>query len=449
MEDPWTEVLSQARSARSDYALDSRPLDDSGGQAVVFKGTHKPTHTPIAMKRPHDPNPDAVARMKREIKVGRALDSNRNVMPVLDASVDNDWFVMPLAKDNAAASRELLASDRDQLRRFVTAVGSGLEAAHSSGWVHRDVKPENILRLAIPGNRLRWVVADWGLGRGPRGGTTVPGRTRIGAALGTEGFAAPELAIDAHQAGPEADIYSLGQVIGWVLTGTLPQPNISLLPPSGPWRSVVRRATAQHPAHRPQTVKDLMELIGHHLDDPEPDLLSAAEGLAASAKGGNNQAALDLLQLGHDNAEDYDLHIDVISELSAASLRSVADTRPDLLGSAAQALGNHLGGDWGSRDFKHADQVILFLYRLALASTHIHDLDLLEDAAEALFKWDDEWNQFRPQNSIQSWLRGLRGEEARVVASVLRSYPQSREHFREVGDDRRADERLRATIRAG
>jgi serine/threonine protein kinase len=60
-------------------------------------------------------------------------------------------------------------------------------------------------------------VADWGLTRRPRGQPTNPGRTRAGTMFGTEGFADPELSADAHNAGPEADIYSIGQIIGWAL----------------------------------------------------------------------------------------------------------------------------------------------------------------------------------------------------------------------------------------
>ncbi|MFJ8436156.1 Arm DNA-binding domain-containing protein [Kitasatospora sp. NPDC094019] len=52
----------------------------------------------------------------------------------------------------------------------------------------------------------------------------------------SDGFAPPGLSVDAHQAGPPADVFSLGQLIGWVLTGEAPSPNIPLAPVAGSWR---------------------------------------------------------------------------------------------------------------------------------------------------------------------------------------------------------------------
>lgn len=42
--------------------------------------------------------------------------------------------------------------------------------------------------------------------------------TRAG--IGTEGFAAPELSVDGHDITPAGNIYSVGQLIGWIFTGT-------------------------------------------------------------------------------------------------------------------------------------------------------------------------------------------------------------------------------------
>ena len=118
---------------------------------------------------------------------------------------------------------------RGALRDLVEAVCEGLRQPHADGWVHRDIKPANILLL-----EGRWVVGDWGLSRRPLGQSSGLRRTRTGTGFGTEGFAAPEMSGDAHDSTPATDIYSIGQLIGAVLTGRRPQANIPLLPESRP-----------------------------------------------------------------------------------------------------------------------------------------------------------------------------------------------------------------------
>jgi hypothetical protein len=216
--------------------------------------------------------------MRREIEAAQALGGSPHVMPVLDHSPGHDWFVMPLADESAATARAAL-SETTELRALVTAMCEGLRHAHAIGWIHRDLKPANLLRRGGT-----WMVADWGLVRRPLGTTSQSGRTRLGIAFGTVGFGAPELSPDPHQAGPPADIYSIGQVIGWAVTGQVPQANTPLIPPGGPWRQVVRTATQRDPARRPATVDALLELVAEELDYARPDSGEAARALGARAR---------------------------------------------------------------------------------------------------------------------------------------------------------------------
>lgn len=251
----WIDPLGGApRHDRRAYRLGPRPLGQ-GGQAEVFPGEHRPTGTPIALKRRLSLGVEAVARMQREIEFGQLLLGNEHIMPVLDHGKGHDWFVMPLAKGNAEQVRSTLADD-DALTGLLLAVCSALEKAHQAGWVHRDLKPANLLSLDG-----RWTVADWGLGRRPRGDTTFSGRTTKGEFFGTLGFAAPEQAVDAHAASASADFYSLGQIIGWARTGRLPANGSPLLPVEEPWRSIVAAATRENPADRPQNASAFRELL--------------------------------------------------------------------------------------------------------------------------------------------------------------------------------------------
>jgi serine/threonine-protein kinase len=249
-----------ARRDDKDYRPEHELSPGAGGQAVVFKATHKITGTPVAIKRPRRRDEDSLTRMLREIEAMARFGGHRNVVPVLDASADGTWFVMPLAEATAADHAAELRGG-EQLRDLVMAMIAGLRTPHEEGWIHRDLKPENILRI-----NGQWAIADWGIGKRPRGMTSTPGRTHAGSLYGTEGYAAPEASLNAHDVGQPADIYSIGRIIGSILTGTQPQPNIPLLPDHPAWREVVEKATQLNPGLRPATVDELQSLLERALD---------------------------------------------------------------------------------------------------------------------------------------------------------------------------------------
>ncbi len=444
MDTPWDAVAAAAKGDRSGYRLDPAPID-GGGQADVFRAIHKATGQEVALKRLRGSSVDAVARMRREIEVCRELSNIKHVMPVLDASLDHDWYVMPLAHATAEERRDSLGGSEERLRRMIESVCAGLVPAHERGWVHRDVKPANILWLT-DGAVGRWVLGDWGLGRRPPGQTSAPGRTRTGVSYGTEGFAAPELAGSAHAATPAADIWSLGQVLGALVTGSDPRANVALVPPSGPWRAVVRAATHFEPEQRPQTIAEFRDLIADELDEPDRDIFGAAEQLLDRSKRGDTDAATELLRLAAANPEDDDLHIDVLPALPREVARGAVRSEPRAAVAVVDTL-RTFDGDWGYRDFKWADEVIKFLHEVAVAAAQLPDLPLLESACDALFEWDGAWDQWSPQPAIRKWLTGLSGESARSVAAALRRHPDSARHFEDVGDDRKANESIRASIK--
>ncbi len=96
-----------------------------------------------------------------------------------------------------------------------------LAEAHASGFVHRDVKPGNLYacRVGLEADFVK--VLDFGLVKGvPGPGVEQTKLTAPGIATGTPAFMAPELA-RGEEADPRADVYSLGCVLYWLLTGQL------------------------------------------------------------------------------------------------------------------------------------------------------------------------------------------------------------------------------------
>src|SRR6185312_3654655 len=150
---------------------------------------------------------------------------------------------------------------------IVGQVAAGLDAAHASGLVHRDVKPENVL---LTPNDFAYLV-DFGIAH--LGGDS--GLTSAGAAIGSCAYMAPER-FTGGQVGRATDIYSLACLLYECLTGSTPFPTRELsqlmgahimAPPPRPsvtrpivgpaFDAVVTRGMAKQPEERFASAGDL------------------------------------------------------------------------------------------------------------------------------------------------------------------------------------------------
>jgi serine/threonine protein kinase len=431
-------VRLAAQGQRKDYALDHRPIA-SGGQATVFGATHKPTGLRVAFKKLTGRGADQIARMRREVQAAHLFGGHPHVMPVLDFSPAYDWFAMPLADDSAQTLAAELA-DPGQLRDMVTAVCEALREPHHQGWIHRDIKPDNILKLSNI-----WVLADWGLGRRPRGLTTHPHRTRVGGPFGTEGFAAPELSINAHTVTPQADIYSIGQLIGWALTGTWPHANVPLLPPAGPWRTVAKAANNPNSGRRPSTVDDLLALITRELDEPPELPINSGKTLLAAASRGDQTAPTALFDLTAGAHADYELYLQVLVNLSDDQTRAAVSANPPTAQEIVRAVPHlHTGGNV-TLEYGDVDRLITWLLVIAYHAEQIDEWDLLEDTADSIL-YLDHWDRWSVQTDIRTWLASRTGHAASIAANALRRNPDVCPHFTELTRQSDVDHRIRAAL---
>ncbi|WP_327238849.1 MULTISPECIES: protein kinase domain-containing protein [unclassified Streptomyces] len=431
-------VHLSARGEKRDYKLDRLPFAEEG-QAQVFRAEHKASGTVVAFKKRRGKGSRDARRMSREVAAAQHLGNNPHVMPVLDFSPAHEWFVMPMAEATVADRRTQLQDPRE-LRTLLDALGTALSQAHQGDWIHRDIKPANILLLDG-----RWTVADWGIARRPRGQTSAAG-VLTNAAIGTEGFAAPELSVNGHEATPASDIYSIGQLIGWILTGTWPQANVPLLPRYGPWYAVVRQATQHNPAHRPQNIAAFLDLVARETDSHSELPIVRARRLLEDANNDNTAAAAQLLTLAADQPDSYELYLDVVTHLNVGVtlLSNVDQTAAVVRALTAHAPGDR--GDWPRPE--EAARTIWWLLDVARLAARKERWEVLDAAVQGMCDWDGRWDQWDPQRDVRAWMRTLTGHAATVVATALRAQPAGARHLHELTDDRRTDIAIRSAIHA-
>ncbi len=163
-------------------------------------------------------DPTFVSRFRREALAAARL-VHPNIVQVFDFGFDErqgqHFIVMEHVPGHSCAEllRDHGRMDVDQAVEVVTQACRGLDYAHRNGVVHRDVKPGNLLVSDSDVVKL----ADFGIARA----TDQSSITQVGSVLGTAAYLAPEQA-RGDEAGPRADLYSLGVVTYQLLTGRLP-----------------------------------------------------------------------------------------------------------------------------------------------------------------------------------------------------------------------------------
>jgi serine/threonine-protein kinase len=201
-----------------------------GGMGEVWRAEHRLLARPAAVKliRPAgdgagDPSHarEMAKRFEREAQATAMLRSPHTIV-VYDYGVAQDGtfhYVMELLEGyslHALVARFGPVSPERAVHLLIQACRS-LEEAHASGLVHRDIKPANLFtcRLGLEVDFVK--VLDFGLVKvDARGAADL---TRDGAFTGTPAFMAPEVALGAEPVDGRADIYGLGCVGYWLLTG--------------------------------------------------------------------------------------------------------------------------------------------------------------------------------------------------------------------------------------
>ncbi|MEZ4392876.1 MAG: serine/threonine-protein kinase [Polyangiales bacterium] len=197
-----------------------------GGMGVVFLARHRFTDERVALKVIHPDlasNAEVARRFAREAQAPASI-HHPGIVRVFDASVDEASGEMYLAMEllqgsDLATVLELGAMELSALVGITLQVLDALAAAHARGFVHRDIKLENIFLTPNPGGGWKATLLDFGIAR--RLDPGLNGLTSPGLVVGTLWYMSPEQA-RGSAVDHRADLWSVGAMLFHALAGRLP-----------------------------------------------------------------------------------------------------------------------------------------------------------------------------------------------------------------------------------
>jgi hypothetical protein len=278
-----------------------------GGMSVVYRAVHARLGTPVALKvlAPELSSDDAFReRFLREAKMAAAID-HPNVIPIYDTGLHGESLYIVMRYVTGGDLKVQLATsgplDPEQAVALLKPVARALDAAHSHGLVHRDVKPANILLQRSGSGEIEHVyLSDFGITKHT---ASVSGLTKTGALVGTIDYMAPEQ-IEGRDVSTQTDVYALGCLFYQCVTGRVPHERESEaaalwahmreeVEPASKARpglpsaldDVISRALAKNPAARFESCNEFIKAAeaASKADEKRPADIS---GLAAGALAG-------------------------------------------------------------------------------------------------------------------------------------------------------------------
>ncbi len=242
-----------------------------GGMSEIYLARDSETDHQLAIKMVHTSASEYCERFQREVKAMAGL-THDHILPALDYGEYESWcyLVMPYIEHGTLSERIAQGPiSLEETGRILEQLCCALQYAHEQGIVHRDIKPSNVLLR----DGYHVYLADFGLVK--RVGEDT-GLTITGFLIGTPEYMAPELAEE--EASPRCDIYALGVLLYYMLTGRvpfkastpmgvylkhireLPTPPAELNPAiPAPVEQVILRAMDKNPQQRYQSAQELSQ----------------------------------------------------------------------------------------------------------------------------------------------------------------------------------------------
>ncbi|MDF2693718.1 MAG: serine/threonine kinase [Labilithrix sp.] len=274
-----------------------------GGMGAVYRARHALLRRPTAIKllsKERSTNQD-IRRFEREVQLTSML-THPNTVAVYDFGHTRDGvFYYAMEHLDGISLHDLVERDGPQpsgrVVHILSQIAGALSEAHNVGLVHRDVKPANIFLCERGGIPDFVKVLDFGLVK--HVGQADPSLSRADAIAGTPHYMAPESIIDPGSIDARVDLYALGAVGYFLLTGTTvfeghnlveicshhihstPEPPQVRLGPAGrvstELEKVILRCLAKARTDRPRSAGELLALLQTCHGDCAWDLAAARE----------------------------------------------------------------------------------------------------------------------------------------------------------------------------
>jgi eukaryotic-like serine/threonine-protein kinase len=257
----------------------------TGGMGAVYLAEHPLIGKKVALKVIHRElagNREVVQRFFQEARAVNTI-GHENIVEIHDfgQTGEGDHFYIMEFLDGPTLAKVISRAGRLEVVRalhIAAQLANGLAAAHACGVIHRDLKPDNIMLLARPGNSDFVKILDFGLAKMFASGNSP--LTALGVVLGTPQYMSPEACESKRDVDHRTDVYAVGVLLFQMLTGSLPFDGVSMgevlvkqvtqlppaprgfnpeIPPSV--EQIVLRCLAKAPAGRFPTMSALREAL--------------------------------------------------------------------------------------------------------------------------------------------------------------------------------------------
>lgn len=284
------------------YALDEKIGE--GAMGVVYRAHHAMLHRPTAVKflDPQKTNDQSITRFEREVQLTSQL-THPNTITIYDYGRTPQgvfYYAMELLEGETLESLIYRDGPVHSPRAiwFIRQICGSLAEAHEAGLIHRDIKPSNLM-VCVRGGIYDFIkVLDFGLAKAVDADQQSK-LTAAGAIAGTPLYLAPEAIDNPSRIDARADLYAVGAVAYFLLTGkpvfegrsvidvlqhhlhTIPTPPSSVSPAPVPkeLEQLILACLAKNPSQRPTSARQMLQLLDRwSIDYPwtQTDALGAA-----------------------------------------------------------------------------------------------------------------------------------------------------------------------------